>query len=90
MTHTYIPRGVCSQKIDLTIEDGVIADLSFEGGCNGNLSGLSTLAKGRPAEEIAALLESTKCGSKRTSCPAQLSLAIREALKREQAELVNV
>jgi phage tail tape-measure protein len=59
--------------------------LIFDGGCAGNLQGLSRLADGRPAEEIADLLSDVTCGQKDSSCPAQLSLALRSALSRKGA-----
>ncbi len=81
MRFTYTPHGVCSRKIDLDIEDGVVTDLSFVGGCNGNLQGVSALVKGRRAEEVIPLLKGIDCGGKGTSCPDQLSKALEAALK---------
>ncbi len=85
MRYTYTPRGVCSRKIDLEIEDGVVTDLSFVGGCNGNLQGVSALVKGRKVEEVIPLLKGIDCGGKGTSCPDQLSKALEAALKEMQA-----
>lgn len=81
MRFTYTPRGVCSRKIDLEIVDGVVTDLSFVGGCNGNLQGVSALVKGRKVEEVIPLLKGIDCGGKGTSCPDQLSKALEAALK---------
>ena len=81
MTYTYTPRGVCSRQINLEIDDnGVIRDCSFYGGCSGNTQGVSALVKGLTAEEAIAKLEGIKCGSRPTSCPDQLSKALREAI----------
>ena len=80
MTITYIPKGVCSRQINIEVEDGIIVDASFVGGCNGNLKGISTLIKGMKAEDVIAKLENIKCGMKNTSCPAQLALALKENL----------
>ncbi len=81
MRFTYTPHGVCSRKIDLEIEDGVVTDLSFVGGCNGNLQGVSALVKGRKAEEVIPILKGIDCGGKGTSCPDQLSKALEAALR---------
>lgn len=77
----YKTSGTCSTKIELEIdEDHIIRSVAFTGGCNGNLSGVTKLVQGRKAEEVADLLEGTTCGFKPTSCPDQLSRAIRAAL----------
>ncbi len=81
MRFTYTPQGVCSRKIDLEIVDGVVTGLSFVGGCNGNLQGVSALVKGRKAEEVIPLLKGIDCGGKGTSCPDQLSKALEAALR---------
>ena len=69
----FIPSSlVCSVAIDLTVEDGVIREVCFEGGCSGNLQGISMLVRGMKVEEVIERLEGIQCGSKRTSCPDQL------------------
>lgn len=83
MHYTYTPKGVCSRKIDLELENGVVTALSFTGGCNGNLKGVSALAMGRKAEEVISLIRGIDCGGKGTSCPDQLSYALEAALKAE-------
>ena len=81
MTYTYTPKGVCSRQIHLEIdEEGIIRDCSFYGGCSGNTQGVSALVKGLKAEEAIAKLEGIKCGPRPTSCPDQLSKALREAI----------
>lgn len=88
MTMTYIPRGVCSRRYEITLEDGVIKDIAIEGGCNGNLAGIRKLIKDRRAEEIIPLLRGTVCGQRPTSCPDQISLALEKALEMEKAAAV--
>ena len=83
MTYTYKPQGVCSSQIDLDIEDGIIKDVAFVGGCNGNLSGIARLVKDRTAAELISILSGTLCGRKSTSCPDQLAKAIEAALAAE-------
>ena len=80
MTYTYRTSGVCSTKIDLELEDGVIQSVAFTGGCNGNLKGICTLVKGMEAQEVIDKLQGTRCGQKPTSCPDQLAKALRLAL----------
>lgn len=81
MSYEYKTRGTCSQRIifDLS-EDNVIENVSFVGGCNGNLNGISVLVKGMKAEEAIEKLSGIKCGFKDTSCPDQLSRALKAAI----------
>jgi uncharacterized protein (TIGR03905 family) len=76
----YKTRGVCSTKINFDIKDGKIHGVSFEDGCDGNLKGISKLAEGMDARQLAVILKGTKCGRKSTSCPDQLAVAIEQAL----------
>jgi len=80
MTHTYRTKGVCAMQIQFDLEDGVVRNVRFMGGCNGNTQGVAKLAEGREAKELVALLEGIKCGFKGTSCPDQLAQAIKEVL----------
>ncbi len=81
MHYTYKTKGVCSQKISFDIEDGIVKNVQFLGGCNGNTQGVSRLAEGRPAKEVVSVLKGIHCGPRPTSCPDQLATAIDEALK---------
>lgn len=83
MTHTYKTRGTCSRQIDFELDNGIVKNVSFFGGCNGNLKGIGALVEGRPAEEVIELLKGMKCGFKNTSCPDQLALALEKALDDE-------
>lgn len=74
---SYTPKGVCSRKIDIVVDDGIIDEVRFFGGCNGNTSGISALVKGMRVEEAIERLEGIKCGPKSTSCPDQLSKALK-------------
>ena len=75
---TFYPQGVCSMMIEIELDGDVIKDVVFTGGCNGNLSGISKLIKGMTAEDVIGKLEGTTCGFKDTSCPDQLSEALRQ------------
>ncbi len=66
--------------IEIELDGDVIKDVVFTGGCNGNLNGISKLVTGMKAEDVISKLEGTKCGFKDTSCPDQLSKALRAAL----------
>ncbi len=80
MTHTYRTKGVCSMQIQFDLEDGIVRNVQFMGGCNGNTQGVAKLAEGRDAKELVEILEGIKCGFKNTSCPDQLAKAIKEVL----------
>ena len=75
----YKTKGVCAQLINFDIVDGKLTNVSFVGGCNGNLQGISKLVEGMDANEAVARLEGIKCGFKKTSCPDQLAEAIKAA-----------
>lgn len=74
---TYNTQGTCSKIINIDVDDdNRIADISFIGGCNGNLKGLCSLVKGMKADEVRNRLAGITCGNKQTSCPDQLSKAL--------------
>ena len=74
----YKTQGVCSQLIDYDIDDnGKVRNVSFVGGCNGNLQGIGKLVEGMSADEVIERLEGIKCGFKNTSCPDQLAKALQ-------------
>ena len=78
MKYDFKPKGVCSMKICVDIENGVINDVSFTGGCSGNTQGVASLAKGRSIDEVISALEGIRCGFKNTSCPDQLAAALKQ------------
>lgn len=81
MTYTYTPRGVCSRRMVVELSDsGVIENVRIDGGCSGNLQGISRLVVGMKAEEAIERMEGISCGGKPTSCPDQLAQALRIAL----------
>ncbi len=79
MDYTYKTSMVCSQEINFHIEGNVITNISFLGGCNGNLKAISKLVDGMTVEEIEAKLKGNTCGRRPTSCADQLAKAVREA-----------
>ena len=80
MTVTYTPRGVCSRRMTVSEEDGVITDALIIGGCSGNLQGISRLIIGMTLEEAISRLKGIDCGGRGTSCPDQLSIDLQELL----------
>ena len=80
MEFSYKTKGVCSQYINFELKDGIVTNVHFLGGCNGNLKGIGALVEGMKAEDVIARVEGIKCGMKATSCPDQLAHALKEAL----------
>lgn len=78
--YTYQTRGTCSRQITFDIVDGKVRNVSFFGGCNGNLQGISALVEGMEPEKVIDLLKDINCNGKGTSCPAQLAKALKEAI----------
>ena len=74
--YTYKTQGTCSTDIHVKVDNGVIEEVAFTGGCNGNLQGISTLVKGMKPADVIQKLEGIRCGTKRTSCPDQLCQAL--------------
>ena len=78
MKLTYKTQGTCSSHIELEVEDGIVKEVFFWGGCNGNLQGISRLVKGMKVEDVISRLEGIRCGNRWTSCPDQLCKALHE------------
>ena len=75
--YQYNTQGVCSRSIYFDIENGKLKNVSFLGGCNGNLKGIGALVEGMDIDEVISRLEGTTCGAKKTSCPDQLAQALK-------------
>ena len=78
MIYSYKTKGTCSSQIDIEIENNRLVNVVYTGGCNGNLKGISSLVKGMDLDEVCQRLEGITCGKRSTSCPDQLSKAIKE------------
>lgn len=83
MTINHTPRGVCSHKMTVSAENGIITDVQILGGCDGNLKGIVSLVKGMKLEDAIDKLSGIRCGGKDTSCPDQLSIALKKLLNGE-------
>ncbi|MBR2020388.1 MAG: TIGR03905 family TSCPD domain-containing protein [Clostridia bacterium] len=77
---TYKTTGVCSRAIHIDIEDGIVQKVEYQGGCSGNTQGVAALVRGMKVEEAIERLSGIRCGFKASSCPDQLSVALREYL----------
>ena len=78
MEYTYKTRGTCSSLIEFEIEDGIVKNVRFTGGCNGNLKAIAALVEGMPKEKVIEILKGIDCRGKGTSCGAQLARALEE------------
>ncbi len=78
MTIEYRPKGTCSRKMTVDIDGGIIRSVHIEGGCSGNLQGISRLVEGMAVDEAIRRMEGIRCGFKSTSCPDQLAQALRQ------------
>lgn len=81
MIYEFNPSGVCSQRMLIDVEDGIVNELKVIGGCSGNLQGISSLVKGMKLEDVIERLSGIRCGMKSTSCPDQLAQALKEIAK---------
>lgn len=79
MRYTYKTKGVCASQIEFDIENNIVKNVKFYGGCNGNLKAVSLLVDGMSVEEIEEKLKGNTCGFKSTSCADQLATAVRKA-----------
>ena len=79
MQFEYRTKGTCSQRIIFDVEDNILKNVQFIGGCNGNLKGIGALVEGMNVDVVIARVEGISCGMKRTSCPDQLAQALKAA-----------
>ena len=77
MRFEYKTRGTCSSKILFDVDDGIVHNLEYIGGCNGNLQGMSRLVEGMNIDDVIARVQGIHCGMKPTSCPDQLAQALK-------------
>ena len=87
MKISYKTKGTCSQRIDLDIENGIVRNITYTGGCNCNTNGVALLAEGMSADDIIARCSGVTCGLKPTSCPDQLAKAVKYALEEENTAM---
>ena len=80
ISYTYTPKDVCSTKIHLTIDNGILKHVLFEDGCDGNLQALSRLVEGMRVEDVSAIRKGIDCEGRETSCSDQLAKALEVAV----------
>lgn len=80
MSYKYRTSGTCSRTITFDLENGKVSNVRFDGGCNGNLKGISAIVEGMDATHVIERFSGIRCGFKSTSCPDQLAKALKEAL----------
>ena len=78
MEYVYNTQGTCSRQIIIQVNNGIIEQVTFVGGCNGNTKGISQLVKGRTVDEVIEKLQGITCGFRPTSCPDQLATALKQ------------
>lgn len=76
----YKTKGVCSSQISFDVEDGLVKNVVFKGGCSGNSQGVASLVEGMPIKDVITRLEGIRCGFKSSSCPDQLAQALKKLL----------
>ena len=81
MKYAYTTRGVCSVQVEFEINDGIVNNVKFTRGCNGNTQGVGALCEGMKADEVIRRLVGIDCGGRGTSCPDQLAKAIKHAMQ---------
>ena len=89
MKHTYTPKGICPTKITIEVEDDILKNIDFKGGCPGNLQAVSSLVQGMPVSVVREKLSGITCGNKSTSCADQLVKGIDEALEMAKDKVEN-
>ncbi len=80
MRYSYNTNGTCSRVIDFEVENGILKNVRFTGGCHGNLQGIAALVEGLEIEDVIQKLEGIRCREKPTSCPDQLANALKEII----------
>lgn len=83
MKYTYQTEDTCSREITVEVEDGIVKDVSFLGGCNGNLKAISAVVKGMSVEKVNEVFSGITCGGRPTSCSDQMVKAINIAASKE-------
>lgn len=78
MVYTYKTNGTCSSQITIEVENNIVKNVTFLGGCNGNTKGIAKLVEGMTINEVITKLEGIKCGFRPTSCPDQLASALKK------------
>ncbi len=84
---SYTPAGICARQINVEIEDDIIKDVQFIGGCDGNHKGIRNLVIGMNISEVSAKLRGITCGARPTSCPDQLAVCLLEYIEAKKSQV---
>jgi len=79
MKNSFKTKGVCSSRIDFDLRDGILSEVKFDKGCDGNLKAIANLVSGMKASDAVGKLKGIDCGGRGTSCADQLARAIEVA-----------
>ena len=82
MRHVYKTKNTCSRSIEFDLDNGIVTNVKFNGGCMGNTQGVAALVEGMKAEDVIRKCRNIQCGLRGTSCPDQLALALETALNK--------
>ena len=82
MKHIYKTKNTCSRSIEFEVEDGIVKNVRFNGGCMGNTQGIAALAEGMRVEDVIKKCKGIQCGFRGTSCPDQLAKALEESINK--------
>lgn len=80
----YITTGTCCKQMRIEVEDDIVKNVEFLGGCHGNLQGIAKLIVGMNIEEVQSKLKGIRCGAKPTSCPDQLATCLEQYITQKQ------
>lgn len=86
MRYSFKTSGTCSRQIDFDLDGNVVHNVSFHGGCNGNLQAISKVVEGMTVEQIEGYFKGIDCGGRGTSCSDQLARGVRAAMEKRDAE----
>jgi len=75
---SYNTSGTCARRIEIDVENGIVINVEYIGGCSGNTQGVAALVKGMAVDEAISRLDGIRCGFKSTSCPDQLAKALKK------------
>ncbi len=84
--YDYRPRGVCPNRISFDLDGDTVHNVSFKGGCNGNLQAVSRVVEGMTVDQVEGYFKGINCSGKGTSCSDQLAKAVRAALDENNGE----
>jgi len=84
MKYQYTTQGTCSRLIEFEVEEGIVRNVRFTGGCHGNLQGIGALVEGMKIEDVISKLDGILCRDKPTSCPDQLARALKSIAEKNR------